>query len=56
MASVSITKKIEVKKSYDVIVCGGGVAGVAAAITAANEGNRVLLIEKSNKLCYNYLA
>lgn len=50
MAYVNLSKKIEVKDKYDIIVCGGGVAGVAAAITAANEGNRVLLIEKSNIL------
>lgn len=50
MATVNLSKKIEIKDKYDVIVCGGGVAGVAAAITAANNGNRVLLIEKSNIL------
>ena len=47
MSTVAITKQLEVKKSYDVIVCGGGVAGVAASITAANQGKSVLLIEKS---------
>lgn len=50
MESITITKKLSVKKEYDVIVCGGGVAGVAAAVTAANNGNSVLLIEKSNIL------
>lgn len=50
MDSVTITKKLNVKKKYDVIVCGGGVAGVAAAITVANNGHSVLLIEKSNIL------
>ena len=50
MASINLNKQIEIKEKYDIIVCGGGVAGVAAAITAANEGNRVLLIEKSNIL------
>ena len=48
--SVMITKKVYKKKDYDIIVCGGGVAGVAAAVTAANQGNSVLLIEKSNIL------
>ncbi|MBQ6848159.1 MAG: FAD-dependent oxidoreductase [Clostridia bacterium] len=50
MASISFTKKIAVKKEYDIIVCGGGVAGVAAAITARTLGASVLLIEKSNIL------
>ena len=44
------TKKIPLKKSYDVVVCGGGVAGVAAAISAANNGCSTLLLEKSNIL------
>ena len=32
--------------SYDVIVCGGGTAGSCAAIAAARQGQRVLLIEQ----------
>ena len=35
---------------YDVIVVGGGIAGSAAALSAAREGQNVLLIEKSNSL------
>ena len=50
MDSITITKKLNVKRQYDVIVCGGGVAGVAAAVTAANDGHSVLIIEKSNIL------
>lgn len=50
MDTITITKKLTVKKEYDVIVCGGGVAGVAAAVTAAKRGFSTLLIEKSNIL------
>ena len=35
---------------YDIIVVGGGFAGAAAAISAARQGAKVLLIEKSNCL------
>jgi len=45
-----LTEELSVKKHYDVIVAGGGVAGVAAAVQAAREGKNVLLVEKSMKL------
>ena len=35
---------------YDGVVIGGGPAGMFAAITAANNGERVLLIEKNDRL------
>jgi len=35
---------------YDLVVVGGGFAGVAAAIAAAREGAKVLLVEKGNCL------
>lgn len=35
-------------KKYDVVVIGGGFAGVAAAIAAAREGISVLIVEKGN--------
>ena len=38
------------KNKYDLIVVGGGFAGVAAAISAAKNGVDVLLIEKYNAL------
>ena len=34
-------------EDFDVAVCGGGVAGVAAAIAAARRGCRTVLIEKT---------
>ncbi len=36
--------------TYDVIVIGGGPAGMFAAITAASQGSRVLLLEKNDRL------
>ena len=50
MEYVRLEKSIPVKKSYDVIVCGGGVAGVAAAVSTAKNGLSTLLLEKSNIL------
>lgn len=36
--------------NYDGIVIGGGPAGMFAAITAAKQGNKVLLLEKNDRL------
>ena len=47
MAEIQRSYNLESKGSYDVIVAGGGVAGVAAALTANQRGLKVLLIEKS---------
>ena len=35
-------------EKYDLIVVGGGFAGVSAAVTAAKEGCHVLIVEKGN--------
>ncbi len=48
--SITITRTIENKGNFDIIVCGGGLAGCAAALQAARLGKRVMLIEKSQKL------
>lgn len=50
MNTISITNEIPVKGSYDVIVAGGGVAGVAAAVSSARTGKKTLLIEKTISL------
>ena len=50
MSAFTYTQKIPVKSRYDVIVAGGGVAGVAAAVSATARGASVLLLEKSNIL------
>ena len=41
-----LPKKTVVIDSYEVIVCGGGIAGVSAALAAARQNKKVLLIEK----------
>lgn len=43
-------RNIPVMGEYDVVVCGGGPAGCAAAIAAAQHGARTLLIEKDGYL------
>lgn len=37
-------------KKYDVAVCGGGFAGISAALAAAREGKKVILFEKAYML------
>ena len=44
---MSYTIEPNVGESYDVIVCGGGTAGCAAALAAARGGAKTLLIERS---------
>lgn len=41
----TLTREIPVERGYDLIVCGGGPAGSAAAICAARLGAKVLLVE-----------
>lgn len=48
MAVVTIqepARELDVVSTWDVIVCGGGPAGIAAAITAARRGAKTCLIE-----------
>jgi hypothetical protein len=47
MTHIILQEKIRVKKHYDIIVAGGGLAGTAAALSAARAGKSVLLLEKS---------
>ncbi|RIW35666.1 NAD(P)/FAD-dependent oxidoreductase [Bacillus salacetis] len=41
---------VELLKKYDVIVIGGGPSGLMASIAAGENGGKVLLIDKGNKL------
>ncbi len=50
MTSITYSKTLSIKRKYDIIVCGGGVAGVAAAVSAAKNGFSTLILEKSNIL------
>ncbi|HCG62609.1 MAG TPA: FAD-dependent oxidoreductase, partial [Sphaerochaeta sp.] len=44
--SVFLSKKLPVKATVDVVVVGGGPAGICAAASAARSGVKTLLIEK----------
>lgn len=37
---------VPVYDTFDVVVCGGGVAGIASALSASRQGSKVLLLEK----------
>ena len=43
-------KKVKIYGSYDVVVSGGGPAGIAAAVSAARNGMKVILIEQTGCL------
>lgn len=43
-------RTISIRDSYDVIVAGGGIAGVAAALAAKRAGARTIIIEKSTMM------
>lgn len=43
---VNYQKQVPVKGKYDVVVCGGGPAGIGAALAAAREGCKTLIIER----------
>ena len=50
-----ITEKLQtpITASCDVLVCGGGFAGISAALAAARQGKKVILLEKQYMLVIN---
>ena len=47
---IEVNEKVPKVAEYDVVVAGGGVSGIAAAVSAARHGCKTLLIEKSVNL------
>lgn len=43
---IAETLNTQITKSCDVLVCGGGFAGISAALAAARAGKKVILLEK----------
>ena len=43
-------KVMKTNSAYDIAVCGGGIAGISAALAAAREGKKVILFEKQYML------
>ena len=47
---ISYSRELPIIGPFDVLVCGGGPAGIAAAVTAAENGAKVALIEQNSYL------
>ncbi len=50
MEFINYTNKIKICDEYDVVVCGGGPAGIGAAIAAVQQGSKTAIIEKNGFL------
>ncbi len=53
---LGLHREVEVVEDVDVLVCGGGPAGLAAAVTAARRGVSTLLVERYGFLGGNFTA
>ena len=47
---ITETREVPVKKGYDLIVVGGGIAGIAAAVAGSRQGLKTMLMEKTTVL------
>jgi ribulose 1,5-bisphosphate synthetase/thiazole synthase len=47
---IAPARELQNAGEYDVVVCGGGMAGFGAALAAARHGAKVLIIEKATAL------
>ena len=50
MKQYTLRRRIDLNDFYDIIIVGGGPAGCAAAIAAARDGSKVLLVEATGTL------
>lgn len=50
MKTIEFADHIKIIEKYDVVIAGGGTAGVCAAVSAARNGAKVCLIEQSSML------
>ena len=50
VSALSLRREVPVSRPYDVVVCGGGPSGVAAALAARRCGLEVLVIESQGQL------
>ena len=48
MVQAKLERKVVKTAHFDVVVVGGGIAGICAAVSASREGASVLLIEKGS--------
>lgn len=45
-----MNRVLKINNNYDVAVCGGGIAGISAALAATRQGKKVILFEKQYML------